>query len=98
MKQAVFLIAFIFSAAIGSGVFAQGNTPPPATGDVDLRDTDVKRRSVELDRIERDAKKGDRKMPPGEKKAAKDRLAAKFGEIKIDYEQMQLSQDAIVKA
>ncbi len=98
MKQAVVLIALIFSAAIWSGVFAQSNTPPPATGDVDLRDTDVKRRSVEMERIERDAKKGDRKTSQANKKAAEDRLAAKFGEIKIDYEQMQLSQDAIVKA
>lgn len=98
MKRILVLIAFIFSTAVWSSVYAQGNTPPPATGDVDLRDTDVKRRSVELERVERDAKKGDRNTSPEAKKAAEDRLAAKFAEIKTDYEQMQLSQDAVVRA
>lgn len=94
MKKTIVLIAIVFSTAIYSSICAQV-TPPPGAGDKDLRDTDVKRRSVEMERVERDAKKGGKTSAA--KKAEEDKLAAKFAEIKTDYEQIQLSQDAVVK-
>ncbi len=96
MKKLFVLVALVFSTAIGSNICAQV-TPPPGAGDKDLRDTDVKRRSVEMERVERDAKKTG-KSPTNQAAAqAEDRLAAKYGEIKTDYEQIQLSQDAVIK-
>lgn len=98
MKNLLILIALLFSNAVYSGISAQV-TPPPGAGDKDLRDTDVKRRSIEMERVERDAKKsGGTSESAVAAKVEEDRLAIKYGEIKIDYEQIQLSQDAIIKA
>ena len=88
MKKLFVLAALLFSAAVGSNIYAQQDAPPGASG-TDLRDTDVKRRSIEMERIEREAKKTG--------KTETDRLAPKYGEIKEDHEHIQLSQDAIVK-
>ena len=96
MKKLLFLIAFISSTAICSSVCAQV-TPPPGAGDKDLRDTDVKRRSVEMERVERDAKKTGNTTSNQKNASAEDRLAAKYDEIKTDYEQIQLSQDSVIK-
>jgi hypothetical protein len=93
MKQVIVLIALIFAAAFSSNIYAQQTTPPGA-GDKDLRDTDVKRRSMELERIERNAKKRDK---GGSVNKTEDKSATKFDEIKADYEQIQLSQDEVVK-
>ena len=95
MKKLLFLIALVFSTAICSEIYAQV-TPPPGAGDKDLRDTDVKRRSVEMERVERDAKKNS-KSANQTPAPAEDRLAAKYDEIKTDYEQIQLSQDVVIK-
>lgn len=98
MKKILVLVAFFYSTAIFANVSGQV-TPPPGAGDKDLRDTDVKRRSVEMDRIERDAKKnGKTTASVAATKAEEDKLAAKYAEIKTDYEQIQLSQDAVIKA
>jgi uncharacterized protein YukE len=97
MKNLFILIALLFSTASYSNIYSQV-APPPGAGDKDLRDTDVKRRSVEMDRIERDAKKtGKTPVSVAEAKIEEDRLAAKYGEIKTDYEQIQLSQDTVIK-
>ncbi len=96
MKKLFVLVALIFSTAIGSNICAQV-TPPPGAGDKDLRDTDVKRRSVEMERVERDAKKTGKSAVNQAAAQAEDRLAAKYGEIKTDYEQIQMSQDAVIK-
>lgn len=102
MKNTFILIAFICSAAIGSNIYGQ-QTPTPVSDDKDLRDTNVKSRSVDLERVDRDARKT--AESPIKNDAAKtavaapeDKLAAKFDEIKTDYEQIQLSQDAVIKA
>lgn len=97
MKKIVVLIAFLCSTAICSNVYAQ-ETPPPGAGDKDLRDNNIKSRSVELERVDRDARKTDKSaVSPAEAKA-EDRLAAKYEAIKTDYERIQLSQDAVIKA
>ena len=100
MKKLFILIALVGLTAICSNIYAQ-QAAPPGGGDKDLRDTNVKSRSNELERIDRDAKK----QPTGSKNStpvpataeAEDKLAAKYGEIKTDYEQIQLSQDAVIK-
>lgn len=97
MRKTLVLIALAFASATGSHVYAQLASPPGA-GDKDLRDTDVKRRSIEMERIERDAKKRSGKPAKSQAPKNEDRLAAKYAEIKTDYEQIQLSQNAIVKA
>lgn len=95
IKKTFNLIVFVCSIAICSNIYAQV-TPAPNTGDKDLRDTNVKSRSIDLERVDRDAKKtinsaGNAAAEP------EDKLAAKYGEIKTDYEQIQLSQDSIIK-
>ena len=100
MKKILVLTALVCSAAIGSNIYAQ-QTPPPGAGDKDLRDTDVKGRSMEMERIDRDARKPN-KSPKAQATTAgasqsEDKLAAKYADIKTDYEQIQMSQDAVIK-
>jgi len=101
MKKTFILTIVILTAAAFSTVSAQ--VTPAGAGDKDLRDTNVKGRSNELERIKRDAQKPEKRgkdAAPGTINAAEaeDALAAKYEEIKMDYEQIQLSQDSIIKA
>lgn len=100
MKKTFILTATILATATFSTVYAQ--VTPAGAGDKDLRDTSVKGRSNELERIDRDARKeaGKKKnksaVNPAEQ--PEDVLAAKYNEIKTDYEQIQLSEDSIINA
>ena len=81
----------IFAASIFSNIYAQ--VTPPGAGDKDLRDNGIRMRSVEIERIKREANKG----------GAQDSLInveieSKFKQIKEDFEGIQISQAAIVKA
>ena len=94
MKKKFVLGVIFYAAAVCSNGYGQVVAPPGA-GDKNLSDTGVKARSVELERAKRDANK-----PGGSattSASAEDKLAAKYDEIKTDYEQIQLSQDAVVK-
>lgn len=52
-----------------------------------------------MERVERNAKKPGRTSDnAAAAKVEEDRLAAKYGEIKTDYEQIQLSHDAVIRA
>lgn len=99
MKKIIVLLAFVFSTGVCSNVYAQG-APPPGAGDKDLRDTNVKGRSNELERIDResrtDATRKNNKSVPNST-PEEDKLAAKYGEIKTDFEQIQMAQDSIIK-
>lgn len=95
---------FISSAVLCLAAFlnVSAQFTPAGAGDKDLRDTNVKGRSNELERIDREMKKDVNKSKSkaaanaaGE--PAEDALAAKYVEIKTDYERIQLSQDSIVK-
>lgn len=98
MKQVMLLTVIISLTSICSGVYAQTETPAGA-GDKDLRDTNIKKRSIEMERIERDAKKtGKTAKGSAAAKREEDKLAARYDEIKTDFEQIQMSQDAIIKA
>lgn len=55
MKKIIILTATILATATFSTVYAQ--VTPAGAGDKDLRDTNVKGRSNELERIKRDAGK-----------------------------------------
>lgn len=73
-----------------SAISAQHETPAGA-GDKNLEDRNVKTRSIDLERVKRDAEKQDPKnqaaaIPP-----------IKFQEIKEDFEGLQLRQDEIRK-
>jgi hypothetical protein len=101
MKKIFILTIVILAATAISQVSAQ--VMPPGGSDRDLRDTNVKGRSNELERIDRDARKeAAKKKNKSEVNPAapqpEDKLAAKYDEIKTDYEQIQLSQDSIIKA
>ncbi len=96
MKQLFIFSTIILSTAIGSGVYAQ-QAAPPGAGDKDLGDKNIKMRAVELERVDRDAKKTQTSPANAATAAAEDRLAAKYPEIKADYEQIQMSQDVIIK-
>lgn len=100
MKK-IMVLTLVLLASAFLNVSAQ--VTPAGAGDKDLRDTNVKGRSNELERIKRDAQKPekrDKNAPPGTISVTEteDALAAKYEEIKTDYEQIQLSQDSIIKA
>lgn len=98
MIKTLILFVLVFSTAIYSNVFGQ-QAAPPGAGDKDLRDNNVKSRSVELERIDREANKPNKTGNSGSSSNAsgEDKLAAKYGEIKEDFEQIQMSQDVIIK-
>ncbi len=79
-----------FSILMCSAISAQQD-PPAGAGDKNLEDRNVKSRSIDLERVKRDADKSDPKnqapaIPP-----------VKFQEIKEDFEGLQLRQDEIRK-
>ncbi len=96
MKKTFIFIIFACSMTFGSNIYAQ-QAAPPGAGDKDLGDKNIKTRSIDLDRVDRDARKTDSSTTQNSMSSA-DRLAAKYAEIKTDYEQIQLSQDAVIKA
>lgn len=99
MRKVFILIGFVCLTGICSNINAQ-QAAPAGAGDKDLRDTNIRTRSIDLERTERDARKiGNSKANQANKKDAQneDRLAVKYAEIKADFEQLQLSQDTIIK-
>jgi hypothetical protein len=79
--------------AIGcSGIYAQVGIAPPGSSDKNLEDRDIKGRSVELERIRRDAGKPDQNAQP--QQIPKE----KFEEIKQDFENIQRLQNEIITA
>ena len=96
MKKIVILTALVFATAMFSNIFAQ-QAAPPGAGDKDLSDKNIKTRSIDLERVDRDAAKTN-SPAAAPSVGAEDKLAAKYAEIKTDFEQIQLSQNAIIKA
>src|SRR5687768_8936937 len=90
MKKIILSFFVIFAASVFSSVFAQ--VAPPGAGDTDLRDNSVRSRSNEIERIKRDADKTAPDSPMNSE------IDAKYPEIKEDFEGMQISQAAIIKA
>lgn len=85
-------IAILFFAAmLGAGYSNVFGQAPPGAGDRSLEDRNIKGRSVELERIKKEAAKADPNNQPQVP-------ALKFQEIKEDFEQIQLSQNNIITA
>lgn len=90
----VAVLVFLF-VLMGSAVTAQREAPPGAS-DKGAMDRGAKDRSIELERIKRDASKPDPKTD--QQKPPATATAAKFEEIKEDFEGLQRKQDEILKA
>jgi|GEM_PF-594608 len=97
MEKTALAAAFLFAFVLYSSVQAQV-TPPPGAGDKDLRDTNIKGRSNELERINREAKKNKKDGNQSKNQTEEDKLALKFTEIKEDYETIQTAQTAVTDA
>ncbi len=93
IKNIILSTFLVFFAGSGS-IYAQEPADiPVAPAAPNLRDDDLRRRSIDMERTKRDAAKSDKEMP-----AVKSDIDAKFPEIKEDFEGMQIFQSAIVKA
>jgi len=98
MKRLIHSILVIFLAATVSSLLGQGAPAgagtPAGAGDKNLADDGVKARSIELERIKREAEKVDaEKYAPINKE-----IVAKFPQIKEDFEDIQILEAAIIKA
>lgn len=93
MKKIFLSILLIMTASVFSNLYAQREAPAGA-GDKTLADNDIKMRSVELDRIKRDA---DIARAAAYAPISKD-IVKKFPVIKEDFESIQISQAAIITA
>jgi hypothetical protein len=89
----IVIIAFSVIASISSA-FAQPPGSASGNGDKTLADNDIKLRSVELERIKREAQFAE----AASYAPINPKLTAQFSQIKDDYEAIQLLQAAIVKA
>ncbi|NOT47276.1 MAG: hypothetical protein HOP17_05945 [Acidobacteria bacterium] len=96
MRKFINLIFLLLASAAFSTIIAQppGSGAPAGGSDSNLRDDNIRLRSVELERIKREAAKQD----PGKVFGINSKIETKFPEIKEDYEGIQVSQEAIVKA
>jgi hypothetical protein len=91
------ILVLVFAVVLGiSTVFAQppGAGAPPGAGDKTLGDNDIKLRSVELERVKRDAQLAE----AASYAPINPKLSVQFSQIKDDYEAIQLLQAAIIKA
>jgi hypothetical protein len=92
MKKSILLIFLILVTSVFSNVF--GQLAPAGAGDKTLADNDIKLRSVELERVKREANKND----PASFAPINSEIKAKFPQIKEDFENIQISEAAIIKA
>jgi hypothetical protein len=90
IKKTILLTGLLF----GTGCFTAGfsQLPPPGAGDRSLENRNIKDRSNELERIKRDADK-----PDTANQQSATMSAAKFQEVKEDFENVQRLEDEIVK-
>jgi hypothetical protein len=88
----VLFVAAAFTTALGQP--PTGGSTPGGKSDTTLRDDNIRLRSVELDRIKREA---DKQSPDGFT-AINKKIESKFTEIKEDFEGLQIAQTAVVTA
>ncbi len=91
------LISLVAIAGFATVAVAQGSAPtvnaPSPADNANPRDNNIKLRSVELERVKRDADKGE--IKPGI--TVNSQVDQKFPEIKEDFEGIQLADEAIIK-
>lgn len=98
MKKFPFLILFIFTASVFSSVLGQAAPPgagtPAGAGDKNLGDNAIKTRSVEMERMKKEARQAEAaSFAPVNKD-----IVARFPQIKEDFEGIQIFQTTIVTA
>lgn len=97
MRKTIISIGLMFVWAAFSNILAQpptGGSTPAGKSDTSLRDDSIRLRSVELERIKKDADKQD----PTKFTAINSKIETKFGEIKEDFEGIQIAETAIIQA
>lgn len=98
MKKIVLSILFISTASVFSSVLGQVAPPgagtPAGAGDKNLGDNAIKTRSVEMERMKKEARQAEAtSFAPVNKD-----IVAKFPQIKEDFEGIQIFQTTIVTA
>ena len=91
MKMTILLVAVLF-VVMELTTQAQVVQTPIVAGDKDLADRGVKNRSIDLERVDRDARLND-----ANSRQSGAASAARFAEIKSDFESLQRLEDEIVK-
>ena len=96
-KSLFLLIAMAIIAMLSIPAVAQDHGPPAGGSDRNLRDSasDLKGRSIEIDRISRDAKKPDDRKDADKPQS---RPVPNFLQIKEDFEQIQLINSDVLQA
>jgi hypothetical protein len=97
MNKRLFLaIGVAIIATLSIPAAAQDHGPPAGGSDKNLREaaSDLKGRSIEIERVERDAKKPDRK----DAEKTQNRPVPSFLQIKEDFEQIQLINSNVLQA
>lgn len=91
MKKVLFF-AFCFIVFAVADISAQRNVPAPLpAAELEIREGSIRLRSIDLERVKRDANK----TAPRERGKEQ---AIKFALVKEDFENIQKSQDSIIKA
>ena len=93
MKKVVVSIFYILTVFAVANVFAQRETPAGA-GDKNLADDGIKMRSVEMERMKQESKRAEAALFA----PINTQISDKFPQIKEDFEGIQVSQDAVIKA
>ena len=90
MNRRLFLAVMLIITPAFCPVVAQEHGPPAGGSDKNLREaaSDVKGRSVEMDRVRRDTEKPNKEKPGKEKSDSG--AAPNFAEIKEDFERIQI--------
>jgi len=87
------LILVVTLVVVGSATVLGQVQPPPVADNANPMDRGLKDRSIDMERVKRDENKGVVTGKPGEAIAE-----SKFNQIKEDFEQIQVSQSAVVAA
>lgn len=93
--QSIFIALSLPAAGIVLAQAPPPPAPPPPPSTPVLRDDDIRLRSVELEKVKREAQKSNVKDKSTD---ANNGIESKYDEIKEDFEGMQLSQQQIIKA
>lgn len=94
MKKVIFSFCLIIGTSLFTSIWGQVTPITPAVPDnANPQDSNIKMRSVELERIKRDSEKANSTSTP----AINSKIETKFPEIKEDFEGIQISESAIIK-
>ncbi|HYJ92158.1 MAG TPA: hypothetical protein VEV84_12670 [Pyrinomonadaceae bacterium] len=85
MNRNTLFASFVLTLAFCLGAYGQASPAPPGAGDRNTGDTNIKERSVELERVDRDMHKNQKSAEPTPK--------VNFDQIKEDFEQIQVAFD-----